>query len=53
MRFVRAYRKAWYDAGDREKNLQEGIARLSEAIRLDPNYALALAVRSRALSDYA
>ena len=51
--FLRAYQKAWYDPGDGEKNLKEGIAGLSEAIRLDPNYALAFAVRSRALSDYA
>src|SRR5215471_9971914 len=51
--FLRAYQKAWYDPGDGEKNLQEGLAGLSEAIRLDPNYALAFAVRSRALSDYA
>jgi TolB-like protein/cytochrome c-type biogenesis protein CcmH/NrfG len=33
--------------------LQDGIAAYSEAIRLDPNYALAFAERSRAHSRYA
>jgi TolB-like protein len=34
-------------------NFQSAIAEYTEAIRLDPNYALAFAARSHALSDYA
>jgi len=37
----------------REKDILDAIAAFSEAIRLDANYALAWAVRSRAFNDYA
>jgi len=40
-------------SGQGESSLQSAIAAYTEAIRLDPNYALALADRSRALSAYA
>jgi TolB-like protein len=50
--YLRGYQKAFLSQGDNEKNLQDGIAVLSEAIRLDPNFALAYAARSRALCDY-
>ena len=36
-----------------EKDLQAAIDAFTEAIRLDPNYALAFARRSRAMSSYA
>jgi TolB-like protein/DNA-binding winged helix-turn-helix (wHTH) protein/Tfp pilus assembly protein PilF len=51
--YLRGYQRAFYDPGDTQQNLQEGIAALSEAIRLDPKYALAFAVRSRALCNFA
>jgi TolB-like protein/Flp pilus assembly protein TadD len=38
---------------DSEEDIEGAIAAFSDAIRLDPSYALALAVRSRALNDYA
>jgi TolB-like protein len=42
-----------FGLGQGASSLQSAIAAYTEAIRLDPNYALALAGRSRALSDYA
>jgi serine/threonine-protein kinase len=51
--YLLGYQKAFLSAGDQEKVLQDGIAALSEAIRLDPSFALAYAARSRALCDYA
>ena len=51
--YLRGYQRAFYDPGDTQQNLQEGIAALSEAIRLDPSYALAFAARSRALCNSA
>jgi TolB-like protein len=44
-------RKAYSGSG--AKDMQDAIAEFSEAIRLDPNYALAYSVRSRAFNDYA
>jgi TolB-like protein len=40
-------------SGQGDSSLQSAIAAYTEAIRLDPNYALAFADRSRALSAYA
>jgi TolB-like protein len=42
-----------FRSGQGDSSLQSAIAAYTEAIRLDPNYALALADRSRALSAYA
>jgi eukaryotic-like serine/threonine-protein kinase len=42
-----------YYSGDDGKELQTGISAYTEAIRLDPNYALAFAGRSRAYTGYA
>lgn len=44
--------KAW-SAGREPSTFQSAIAAYTEAIRLDPNYALAFAKRSRALTAYA
>ena len=44
--------KAFFARRD-EKDLPDAIAAYTEAIRLDPNYALALAYRSFALTTYA
>jgi TolB-like protein len=41
------------NATDGEKSLQSAIAAYTEAIRLDPKYALALARRSRVFTGYA
>ena len=46
-------RKAFTSGSTDEDTLQRAIAAYTEAIRLDPNYALAFAGRSRALSVYA
>jgi TolB-like protein/DNA-binding winged helix-turn-helix (wHTH) protein/Tfp pilus assembly protein PilF len=40
-------------AANDAKDVQSGIAAYTEAIRLDPKYALAFAVRSRAYANYA
>jgi TolB-like protein/cytochrome c-type biogenesis protein CcmH/NrfG len=46
-------RKTFTSGSTDEEALQRAIAAYTEAIRLDPNYALAFADRSRALSVYA
>jgi TolB-like protein/Flp pilus assembly protein TadD len=48
-----AYLRGQQSMLDDEKDIKDTIAIFSDAIRLDPSYALALAVRSRAFSDYA
>jgi len=50
-----AYLRGWkaHSASHDEKDLQTAIAAYTEAIRLDPNYALAFANRSLALNGYA
>jgi TolB-like protein/DNA-binding winged helix-turn-helix (wHTH) protein/Flp pilus assembly protein TadD len=42
-----------YNSGAEAKNLQTAISAYTEAIRLDPNYALAIAARSRMYTGYA
>ena len=42
-----------FESRHEAKDLPTAIAAYTEAIRLDPHYALALAARSEALSDYA
>ncbi len=41
-----------YNSGTEAKNLQTAIAAYTEAVRLDPNYALAFAARSRMYTGY-
>jgi TolB-like protein/Flp pilus assembly protein TadD len=49
--FLRASRAYWAANGAQEEQL--AIAAYSEAVRLDPNYALAIASRSIAFADFA
>jgi TolB-like protein/DNA-binding winged helix-turn-helix (wHTH) protein len=42
-----------YNSGAEAKNLETAISAYTEAIRLDPNYALAVAARSRMYTGYA